>query len=408
VPPSFSVGGGAQAITVTGSGFTPSSQVSWGGTILQTTFVSSTTLTATVPPSLTTTAGDVSVRVSDSSCSPASQTFCAPLTNEVVIEVGSSTRRHLANNNAADLVWDATHSLFYAAHPDIELGISAFDVDGVEVANDAASVHVSPAGRLAIDSQAQFLYLADSEAFISPILNRFTLPSLTNPASLPPLNAQQENEIDDIELLQGSQTIAFAGNRLVVVSDAGALRANQASVGLASVISLAWGFDGSTLYGSSLTQLGIFRFSVDASGVSAPSILGTTQFGSTSGVGTSRIYYDRTTRRLYGDQGQNLDEQGSDSRPFTLPDRGGCVAAVDGAIGKVFFACNEVFFDDPSGQSRLHMVVHSFDLATQLPIAQVFLPAAGGFPTRLIRWGTDGLALLTDVGLDLYSGPFVH
>jgi hypothetical protein len=63
--------------------------------------------------------------------------------------------------------------------------------------------------------------------------------------------------------------------------------------------------------------------------------------------------------------------------------------------------------------TRLHfidrLVIQSFDLATGDPIAQVLFPTTGALqPTRLIRWGRDGLALVTSSSLDIYSGPFVQ
>jgi outer membrane protein assembly factor BamB len=71
-PSSASAGSAAFDITATGSGFTSSSAVQWNGTALTTNYVSATSLTATVPASDLTTAGTVSVTVSDASSGGAS------------------------------------------------------------------------------------------------------------------------------------------------------------------------------------------------------------------------------------------------------------------------------------------------------------------------------------------------
>ena len=62
-PPSAAVGGPAFTLTVTGSGFANGSSVQWNGTSLQTTFVSSTQLTVTVPANLIANPGTASVTV---------------------------------------------------------------------------------------------------------------------------------------------------------------------------------------------------------------------------------------------------------------------------------------------------------------------------------------------------------
>jgi hypothetical protein len=63
-PSSVSAGSGTFILTVNGSGFTASDVVTWNGTALATTFVSSTVLQATVPASLIAQQGPVSIAVS--------------------------------------------------------------------------------------------------------------------------------------------------------------------------------------------------------------------------------------------------------------------------------------------------------------------------------------------------------
>ena len=66
ISPTSAVAGGAGfTLTVTGSSFTPSSSVLWGGTALTTTFVSSTQLTAVVPAANITSPGTFAITVSN-------------------------------------------------------------------------------------------------------------------------------------------------------------------------------------------------------------------------------------------------------------------------------------------------------------------------------------------------------
>ncbi len=123
-----------------------------------------------------------------------------------------------------------------------------------------------------------------------------------------------------------------------------------------------------------------------------------TAIGSAQFVSNSELHFDRTARRLYGDAGENVDQQGGDSRPFSLPVRAICKTVIDGVGGRAFFAC----FDDAG------LTVRSFDLATQRPISRVLLLPTVTFPIRVVRWGADGLAVAAGSSIYLYSGPFVH
>ncbi len=62
-PANWTVGGGAFNLTVTGTGFTASSQVQWNGSALQTKFISATQLSAAVLPAFIASTGMVSITV---------------------------------------------------------------------------------------------------------------------------------------------------------------------------------------------------------------------------------------------------------------------------------------------------------------------------------------------------------
>ena len=74
-PASAIASGSAFTLTVTGTGFVGSSQVEWNGAALATTYVSATQMTASVPGSLTASAGSASVLVSTGSLSSPALNF---------------------------------------------------------------------------------------------------------------------------------------------------------------------------------------------------------------------------------------------------------------------------------------------------------------------------------------------
>ena len=76
-PASANAGSGATLLTVTGSGFTSTSTIDWDGTALPTTYVSSTSLTATIPATDLSVPGSGSVTVSDVSSAALSFTVAA-------------------------------------------------------------------------------------------------------------------------------------------------------------------------------------------------------------------------------------------------------------------------------------------------------------------------------------------
>jgi hypothetical protein len=83
-PPSATAGGPTFTLTVNGTGFNSPAAVQWNGSNLQTTFVSSTELTATVPGNDISTAGTASIVVNDpTSEGGASSPASYPINNPV-------------------------------------------------------------------------------------------------------------------------------------------------------------------------------------------------------------------------------------------------------------------------------------------------------------------------------------
>jgi hypothetical protein len=386
-PQQVAVGAAATTLTLTGTGFNPSSQVLWNGSVLQTTFVTSTSITALVPASLLTVVGDQLVQISQTICDGYA---CRPFSVAIVCSVGISTR-HTLQQNARDIVWDATHSLLFASIYQSGSSRSITAINPVSAAL-GASVTTASAPQLSISDQDQFLYV-ESQGLQAPV--RYALPGLTGPTSI---SAAGSSYSVVLAAPGAPATAAFFDFSYLGVVDGTVARTKLASS--YNVRSLAWGFDASKLYGISAFSPGVLVFSVDQSGVTRGSVpLGSTPFPS-----GATIYFDRISRRLYASSGENLDEQGGDPHPFpvgTSPNIfNTCQATIDGALGKAFFACNESLYG---------LTVRSFDLQSQQQISRIIL-VSNNAPeaSRIVRWGSDGLAVATGWGIYLYSGPFVH
>jgi hypothetical protein len=83
-------GSGPVALTISGTGFTSGSVVLWNGSSLTTTFVSSTTLTATVPASRTATAGTATITVRNSTNEVSNTAYFQVTTAETAIDFNVS------------------------------------------------------------------------------------------------------------------------------------------------------------------------------------------------------------------------------------------------------------------------------------------------------------------------------
>jgi hypothetical protein len=103
-PSSAFAGGSTFTLTATGSGFYPSSVINWNGTPLTTTYVNSTTLTASVPSGNIATAGTASVTVVNTTPgggTSASQTFTINPNTSPTIAVTSSFANFTGEANVA-------------------------------------------------------------------------------------------------------------------------------------------------------------------------------------------------------------------------------------------------------------------------------------------------------------------
>jgi hypothetical protein len=160
--------------------------------------------------------------------------------------------------------------------------------------------------------------------------------------------------------------------------------------------SIQWGATPSTLYASdnesSSGSDGLVSMSVDSEGVHpAGSVLFPAAF-------YTGIHYDSVTNRVYTDNGLVLDSTtGAPVGAFGSFD--GAVVAVDGTINKAFY----LVAGTAGGVS-----IHAYDLKTFALVGSLDLPDVAAFPSRIVRWGSNGLAFNSADGeIWMVSGSIV-
>jgi hypothetical protein len=390
-PAQIAPGSAATTLSVIGSGFTPDTKVIWNDAQLDTTLVSGVLLHAQVPASLLAAAGEGIVQITSTPCTSAFFVGpCQPLT----VSIGASTKSTLPGT-FADIVADTANAQLLLATSNT---VQALDPTTATFTSQS-SVIGAPF-QLALSDPDQFLYTL--VRFVGGGL-RLDLPGLSGAQTILP-----NESLGAIAAVPGTPgSLAFSNGGKTGIADGNTERTN--SVQLAGA-SLAFGADASTLYVLDANFRTLAVAHADSSGVTSSTRLSQTDLRSVA------LFYDHTARLVYGNAGEVFDEQGNVNplSSFAAANQRCSATAIDGALGKMFIACPEA----------AGLVVHSFDIATAQPIARVLLVASDAFespsgittPSKIVRWGTSGLAIIFTVpfassvqaGVALYSGGFVQ
>jgi hypothetical protein len=404
-PTSADPASGPMTFTLNGAGFVVGAGISFNGLPLVTTRESGNRLTAPLAASLLGQPGNALIRIDVPCCGNSNQPFSKSLS--FPIGAFTITKTPLFDSNPStpvDLAWDATTGRLYAEQNTVASRSILFVDPSTGLVSPGVTTDSSQLDGIVLSGDDQFVYTVDR--FSASPATRYTLPGFTSPTQV---GVPGTLQVAPAPGLPATAALRL-GDGSVVIVDGTTPRPNTIRPPQSPYFPYppltVWGLDSSTLYvqspfqgtnGLDLVQ----RFTVDANGIAAaPTELTSTFRG-------NKLVYDRTVRRLFGSNGDNFDEQGSSHGTFALPvDRTGrslgCEMAPDGAIGKVFFAC-----DDDLG-----ITVRSFDADTSAPLGLVVLfpaPVPDGFgPVNLVRWGTSGLALTIANQIVFYSGAFVH
>jgi len=408
-PISVPAGYPAFTLTLSGTGFTSATQVTWNGSALQTQFGSSTSLAAQVPAALVGAAGSSVVAiVTPVSCARNSTPPCS-LTAEASFTIGGTEPGwglKIVRRGASGLRWSPIHRMLFASSLNDPTSpaqtISALDPLQATIIR---SVSEGNPTLLRSSDDGKYLYVV-SRPFTAPDrVLRYELPGLTRTSWSFDAGRDGSNNnigISDVQVAPGSSTtLAIASAAGLVILDDTVARPTSLP-GFWRPTSLQWGLDATLLFAT--TNRGLLSFPVDSAGVTVPT-------NNPAGASAGLIQYDRITRLIYDNYGNIFDERPYSRYPdfhnFSMSRTPSCLAAPDGMLGKIFFGCVE---KPQANVYRLTLLAFDLDRPGPNPIDSFVLnsPASGEYGVELVRWGTNGLAFATSTNLYLYSGLLVH
>ncbi len=423
-PASVVAGGPGFTVTVTGTNFAQGDTVEWDFTALASTYISPTQMTATVPSQL------ISVSNAPTAATLVVQTpvpnalnFGANLTINPAPQPGTagitvSTVAVQAN----DMVWDAMSGQIYLS----VAGTNPTNPNTITALNPmtgqlGTSVSAGPgANHLAVSSDDSWLFAGIDK---NGSVQRFSLPTLAPDITIPLGSSPsgQPYSALDLEAAPGSPA-TIAVSRSSSVSQAGSVAvydgptqrptASSGPTGYPEPLSsLAWNPNGSAIYGAypqsatyPVLVLGVSSSGVQLTSSSQPLMMGAIQYSAVSGdvYGYEGNIFDPSNNTIGTHLPLNVVAGGIFSGQST-------VLTVDDTLGMVWVLTTPV--NAPSQQ----MTLEAFDVRTNALLGSVDIPSVTGMPVKLIRWGSNGLAVLTastqgsqqGAGVYLVSGTFI-
>ncbi|MFZ3213723.1 MAG: hypothetical protein WA188_19630 [Terriglobales bacterium] len=370
------VGSGAITLDVSGSGFDPASVVQWNGTNLPTTFLDSSSLSATVPTTNLLQLGNYSVSVFNPAPGGG---FSASLPFTTYLALPTN-----------DLVYNPVKQLLYATVPSSAgppLGNSIVSIDPNTGLIGAPIWVGSEPNRLAISDDGTTAWVsllgspsmlkADPTAGPTPVQVYF------------PGGLGNNFYVTDVKLLPGTtDSVAVTEEGIVSIYDDTVQRPNTSSnysvTSSTAASLLTFGTTPSTLYGYYYTP-SLIVYSVDSTGISAA------QNPTSPGQGSYDLRFDNG--RLYLTSGGVFDAA-TGNLLGTFAASG--PVAPDSSVGRAFI------LNSPNNVAPAPTQVTAFDLQTFASIGSVAiggiqpgsfpLVTPSGPPMTLVRWGQDGLA----------------
>lgn len=430
-PSSVFAGGAAFTLTVSGKNFT--SDMTVGGIVsTSTTFVSSTELQAQIPASAIAEPGTLTIIAVTSP--PSALNFGAALTITVPPLSGNgSFTETVVPIQANDMVWDPLHQEFYLSVPSTGgtggNAITALDPLSGQLGISQATG--SGPDKLTITSDGSYLYAGiDGTSSVQ----RFILPTLATDISIPlgTYSAGNPYYALDVQASPVSpQSVAiirgvagYSPKELggIAVYDNTVARATSvpgAMNGPGPIDLIRWNPNGEFLYGidteDSSSYPDLYVLSVNSGGVQL--VHDYQSVATATGNYGSGIHYDATTGYVYANGGQVLSTStGAVLASFpTNTVQGGFantpVMVPDGKLNIAYFLGHTLEASDQEEYALEAFNLTNFKLLGSIPIPNVI-----GTPVKLIRWGTNGLAFLTNnnpgmalqgTGVYLISGAFV-
>ena len=401
IPSSAVAGGAGVPLAVCGCNLTASTAVQWNGIGKTTSFVSSNQVNASVL------AADVAdVGVDQVTVSAASET--SPPETFFVGSTGGDGYAELEIDQASNgIVYDPVNKVIYLSVP----GDAPTNGNTISVVSLASGTITSSAfagsepDAIAISDDSQFLYAGIDGA---SKVQRFKLPSLDMDISYPLGRSSLfgPNVALDLQVAPGAPhtTAVSLGNfgfspeaegGIVIFDDSTARPTTSPGWSGSTNLydSLQWGSDATALYAANYedTQWDFYTLAVSSAGV-----VQTHDYPNTFSKFDFEIHFDRGSKLIYSDEGHVVDPlTGNPVGIFTV---GNGVLVPDSTVNRAFFASQ-------SGT----LTIQAFNLTKFNLVDSITIPGVSGFPTQIIRWGNNGLAVSTGTGpLYLIGGNFVH
>jgi hypothetical protein len=404
--PSSAIAGSAGfTLNLSGTNFVNSSAVQWNGSPRATTFVSATHLQAAVTAADIAAIGVSQITVSNPLASGGNSNPSTFFTGSLG---GPGYAVVLLNQDSKDLAYDPAHQLIYLSVP----GSAAINPNTISVLNlsSASIVSSTPAGSqpnvLAISDDSKFLYAGiDGSASIQ----RFTLPGLAKDISYP-LGADPifgNYFALDIQVAPATPnttavTLANVGfspsaqGGITIFDDATPRPTKVPGFGGTGNLfdSLQWGPDATALYAvnNEDTAFDFYTLTVNSSGVSKNQ----DYMNALPGFGY-RIHFDPGIKLVYSDDGHAVDPANGHPVGDFLTSG---VMVPDSTLNSAFFAAS---------LTPNTITFQSFDQTHFTTINSIAFAFGNGNPVRLVRWGQNGLAFITNGGqVGLVGGNFIH
>ena len=434
-PSNAVVGAAAINLSLFGSNFQNGATVNWNGTMLSSSWIGATRMTATIPASDLTSAGTASVTVTNPGSGGGAS---SPQVFTIVAEPAATTRLRAVPgitapdntmpDSAENVVWDAAHGRLYYSNAYTATTPS----NTIAVIDPIAGAVVTsvPAGNdpdlLSISSDSSYLWAGlDGDHAVQ----RFLLPGLTKDISFPvPLdssgNPQQAVSLQaapgnphTLALIAALWNESGAFNYGIYAYDDATPRPVAISGPIPNVQSLQWlqwGGGDSTIYANTFNAYDydfIAKLSVSSSGVSFSNYHeGTAAIGYTEYNSAKGLLYSYAS--AFDPNGNLAGLFNISPAPFQSSILGPRACTADSSLGRYY--CVQ------AGQNEWEMWV--FDLTSYALLDRVYFGSFGqptspitGYPHHLVRWGNAGLALSTktyggfgDGGFFLIDGAAVN
>lgn len=292
---------------------------------------------------------------------------------------------------AKDIIYDAAASRVYASVPSSigSRGNSLISINPVTGEMDAPVFVGSEPGKMARSDNGQYLYVAlDGAAAV----RRFNLTTRTSEIQFAVGSQQHLGMLaaNDLSVMPGNpETVAVVRGDSVSAYEAAiydnGMRRPTTSGFASSVKLIRFGAGANRLYGSTGDSFPTFRrMNVDSGGVSIQSSV--SNIVSRDFQFANGRVYDAAGRIYDPEAGTQIGSFGDFSlQTFSH-------LTLDAAANKAFYVTGNSAFP------TLTLTLRVFDLTTYASLGTATISGISGNPTRLIRCGGNGLALLTSAG----------